>query len=179
MSLSAKLGYVFIAPALVLVVVFFLTPVVLTGIFSFTNMSTATGITGGAYQITPSLLRDLSGKGFEKKTLDAIGAESYQVSQTTLQVAREAGSSPDLLTELEADHLGSSFKNRREFERFLKKLQNRRFGGPRPETPRLVKNYKIEDPGGPRKIIEKLYPERSSKLGNYQKICRRPNFELI
>ena len=83
MSLSAKLGYVFIAPALVLVVVFFLTPVVLTGIFSFTNMSTATGITGGAYQITPSLLRDLSGNGFEKKTLDAIGAESYQVSQAT------------------------------------------------------------------------------------------------
>ena len=85
MSLSAKLGYVFIAPALVLVVVFFLTPVVLTGIFSFTNMSTATGITGGAYQITPSLLRDLSGNGFEKKTLDTIGTESYQVSQATLQ----------------------------------------------------------------------------------------------
>ena len=59
-----------------------------------------------------------------KKTLDAIGAESYQVSQAK-QVAREAGSNPDLLTELEANHLGSSFKNRREFERFLKKLQNR------------------------------------------------------
>ena len=105
MSLSAKLGYVFIAPALVLVVVFFLTPVVLTGIFSFTNMSTATGITGGAYQITPSLLRDLSGNGFEKKTLDAIGTESYQVSQATLQVAREASSSPDLLTELSLIHI--------------------------------------------------------------------------
>ena len=106
MSLSAKLGYVFIAPALVLVVVFFLTPVVLTGIFSFTNMSTATGITGGAYQITPSLLRQLSDNGFEKKTLDTIGAESYQVSQATLQVAREAGAHLDLLSELEADHLG-------------------------------------------------------------------------
>ena len=35
---------------------------------------------------------------------------------------------------------------------------------------KLVKNYKIEDPGVPRKIIEKLYPKRASKLENYQKI---------
>ena len=48
--------------------------------------------------------------------------------------------------------------------------KNRRFGGPRPDTPKLVKNYKIEDPGGPREIIEKLYPKRAPKLGNYQKI---------
>ncbi len=37
MSISAKLGYVFIAPALILVVLFFLSPVILTGVFSFTN----------------------------------------------------------------------------------------------------------------------------------------------
>ena len=125
MSLSAKLGYIFIAPALVLVAVFFLTPVVLTGIFSFTNMSTATGITGGAYQITPSVLRDLSDQGFEKATLDNIGSESYQIAQTTLQIAHNAGIKPPLLAELEEKHLGQNFTNRREFERFLKKLQNR------------------------------------------------------
>ena len=55
MNLSAKLGYVFIAPALILVLFFFLTPVIMTGVFSFTNMSTATGITGGVYLITPSV----------------------------------------------------------------------------------------------------------------------------
>ena len=125
MSLSAKLGYVFIAPALILVAVFFLTPVVLTGIFSFTNMSTATGITGGAYQITPSLLRDLSDQGFEKANLDSIGSESYEIAQATLQIARNAGTEPSLLAELEEEHLGQNFKSRREFERFLKKLQNR------------------------------------------------------
>ena len=32
---------------------------------------------------------------------------------------------------------------------------------------KLVKNYKIEDPGGPRKIIEKLYRKMASKLENY------------
>ena len=53
---------------------------------------------------------------------------------------------------------------------YQKKYKNRRFGGPRPDTPKLVKNYKIEDPDGLRKIIEKLYPERALQLENYQKI---------
>ena len=90
MSLSTKLGYVFITPALVLVVFFFLAPVILTGVFSFTNMSTATGITGGAYQITPSVLRDLAERGFERKTLKGIGAESYTVSEEGLRLAADA-----------------------------------------------------------------------------------------
>ena len=47
-----------------------------------------------------------------------------------------------------------------------KNYKNRRFGGPRPDTPKLIKNYKIEDPGGPREIIDNLYPQRSPKLVN-------------
>ena len=62
--MSAKLGYIFIAPALALVVLFFLTPVLMTGVYSMTNMSTATGITGGSYQITPSVLSQLGDQGF-------------------------------------------------------------------------------------------------------------------
>ena len=148
MSLSAKLGYVFIAPALVLVAVFFLTPVVLTGIFSFTNMSTATGITGGAYQITPSLLRDLSDQGFEKSTLDSIGSESYQIAKATLQIAREAGAEPSLLAELEEEHLGQNFTSRREFERFLKKLQNR---------PRSTRELKSTSPHFRKSLINERF----------------------
>ena len=85
--MSVKLGYIFIVPAVVLVVLFFLTPVVLTGVFSLTNMSTATGITGGAYQITPSILRQLGDQGFEQKILKRIGVESYNVSEKGLQAA--------------------------------------------------------------------------------------------
>ena len=50
MSVSARLGILFLAPALIFVTLFFFAPVVLTGVFSFTNMSTATGITGGSGQ---------------------------------------------------------------------------------------------------------------------------------
>ena len=88
--MSSKLGYIFIAPALVLAIYFFLTPVIMTGIFSLTNMSTATGITGGSYQITQSTLRNLGDQGFERKILKRIGSESYQVSKSKLLAAKEA-----------------------------------------------------------------------------------------
>ena len=35
---------------------------------------------------------------------------------------------------------------------------------------KISKKYKIEDPGGPREMIEKIYPKRAPKLENYQKI---------
>ena len=125
MSLSAKLGYVFIAPAVILVLFFFLTPVIMTGVFSFTNMSTATGITGGAYLITPSVLRDLADKDFEGKTLKRISTESYIVNEMGLKFAKDAGVKIELLEELKDEYLGESFNSRRKFERFLKKLYNR------------------------------------------------------
>ena len=48
-----------IAPAAIMIVLFFLMPVVLTAVFSMTNMSTATGISGGAYQVAPSRVNRL------------------------------------------------------------------------------------------------------------------------
>jgi inositol-phosphate transport system permease protein len=122
---SGKIGYFFIAPALVLVVIFFLAPVVLTGIFSMTNMSTATGITGGSYQITPTVLRKLKDQAFDRKILKRIGSESYTVSEQGLLVAANAGIKTELIEELRERYLGKSFASRRFFERFLKKLDNR------------------------------------------------------
>ena len=123
--MSAKLGYIFIAPALVLVIYFFLTPVILTGVFSLTNMSTSTGITGGSYQATPSILRRLADQGFGRKTLKRIGAESYLVNTRGLQAAAKAGTKTELVEELRERYLGETFATRRLFERFLKTLDNR------------------------------------------------------
>jgi len=122
---SAKLGYIFIAPALVLVIYFFLTPVILTGVFSLTNMSTSTGITGGSYQATPSILRSLADQGFDRSTLKHIGAETYVVSERGLQAAAKAGTKTELVEELRERYLGETFATRRLFERFLKTLDNR------------------------------------------------------
>ena len=123
--MSAKLGYIFIAPALVLVIYFFLTPVILTGVFSLTNMSTSTGITGGSYQATPSILRSLADQGFDRSTLKHIGTEIYVVSERGLQAAAKAGTKTELVEELRERYLGETFATRRLFERFLKTLDNR------------------------------------------------------
>lgn len=48
MNRRTALGFGFLAPALLVVILFFLAPVVLTVFFAFTNMSTSTGIRGGS-----------------------------------------------------------------------------------------------------------------------------------
>ena len=123
--MSAKLGYIFIAPALALVVLFFLTPVLMTGVYSMTNMSTATGITGGSYQITPSVLSQLGDQGFDRKILKRIGSESYSISEKGLLAAIKADVKTELVEELRERYLGETFASRRLFERFLKTLDNR------------------------------------------------------
>ena len=123
--MSAKLGYIFIAPALALVVLFFLAPVLMTGVFSMTNMTTATGITGGSYQITPSVLSQLGDQGFDRKILKRIGSESYSISEKGLLAAIKADGKTELVEELRERYLGETFASRRLFERFLKKLDNR------------------------------------------------------
>lgn len=49
-----------IAPAAVMILLFFLVPVVLTAIFAMTNMTTATGISGGAWQVTQGAVNRLT-----------------------------------------------------------------------------------------------------------------------
>jgi inositol-phosphate transport system permease protein len=62
MTNSKTLGFFLITPAVIIIVMLFLIPVLLTAVFAFTDMSTATGISGGAYQISPAALQELRGR---------------------------------------------------------------------------------------------------------------------
>ena len=83
------LGFAFLGPSLVLLILFFFAPVLLTGVFAFTNMSTATGIGSGYYTVTPSLLRDLKAEGIGKAA-DELSQGAFVVSPETLEAARAA-----------------------------------------------------------------------------------------
>jgi inositol-phosphate transport system permease protein len=152
---SAKIGYIFIAPALVLIVLFFLAPVVLTGIYSMTNMSTATGITGGSYQITPTVLRQLGEQGFDRKILKRIGSESYSISEQGLLAAANAGTETELIEELRERYLGESFASRRFFERFLKTLDNR---------PRSIRVLKSTSPHFRKSLIKERFADKTKLI---------------
>ena len=91
-----------LAPSFIIVALLFLAPVVLTGVFSFTTMTTGTGISGGAYQIDEATIAALREQGFPADVLARLGTESFTVDDTTLAAAREAGVPEALISELAA-----------------------------------------------------------------------------
>lgn len=87
MGNSKHLGLYLLAPAGIFVVLFFLAPVILTGIFGFTNMSTATGITGGSYMVSESSMRPLRTRFGEEALADQLMQRVYTIDEAGLQAA--------------------------------------------------------------------------------------------
>lgn len=121
------------APALLVVILFFLAPAVLTGVFSFTSMSTATGIRGGEYVLNQTSLSKLDSNDIDAQLLELLSTERYVVDQAGIESLRSSGKAK-LADELEKQHLGESFSKRRELERLLKKQKNK------PRSTRQVKS---------------------------------------
>ena len=122
---SRQLGFLFLTPATVFVVLFFLTPVLLTAVFSFTNMSTATGITGGAWQVNPGAMRRLATVYQQPELAEALQVQAYAVDDATLRAADDAGYPPALIDEIQAEFLGQTFDSRRAIARAIRGLENR------------------------------------------------------
>lgn len=123
MNSSRTLGLLLILPAVIMVILFFLMPVVLTAVFSFTNMSTATGISGGAYQIAPSSIQRL--RTAMPEIAEELAEPKYIIDETGL-AALEGMDIPDgVAAELRASHLDEVFATRREAERMIKSLRDR------------------------------------------------------
>lgn len=122
MNRQTLLGWSFLSPALLAVVMFFLLPVVLTVIFAFTNMSTSTGILGGEYQISESDLRRLPAAGVSDEVAEMLAGAGYAVHPETLALfAADFGE--DRADELNTLHGGATFDDRRAMERALKELR--------------------------------------------------------
>jgi len=138
MGNSKHLGLFLLAPAGIFVILFFLAPVVLTGVFGFTNMSTATGITGGSYLVSDNALRPLRSRYGEDALADQLGQRVYTVDEAGLQAAAEAGGDAGALDELQAKFLGESFGSRRDIETAIKSLSAR------PSTTRGIKTISAQ-----------------------------------
>lgn len=144
------LGLGFLSPALVVVTLFFLAPVVMTGMFAFTNMSTATGITGGEYVLNTSGLRELSSAGLPKATVEKLEAAGYTVDEKGLaQLAEERSQS--MADELAALHGGTSFEQRRDMESALKDLRDNRISKTR-DRKEIAEFFK-------RSLLNERYPD--------------------
>ncbi len=138
MGNSKYLGLMLLAPAGIFVFLFFLAPVVLTGVFGFTNMSTATGISGGAYMITEDTMRSLKARYGEEELAQKLLQNLYVVDEAGLERARAAGADSAAIEELRAKYLGQSFDSRRALEKAIKNLDNR------PASIRAIKKIAAE-----------------------------------
>jgi inositol-phosphate transport system permease protein len=156
MSASARLGLVMLAPSLVIVALLFLAPVILTGVFSFTTMTTGTGISAsGAYQIDDVAAGTLRSQGVPAEILDRLSAELFAIDDTTLAAARQAGAAEALVSELATGHHGESFPTRLAFERFLKSLSAR---------PATTRDLKAASAPFRRSIVNTRYESRETFL---------------
>ncbi|NLS06978.1 sugar ABC transporter permease [Rhizobium sp. P32RR-XVIII] len=123
MRTSRTLGLVMIAPAALMILLFFLMPVVLTAVFSFTSMTTATGISGGAYQVTPNSLIAL--KDEMPDVVQQLTEPRYVIDEDGIKGLEGLGLEPGIAKELHEKHLGEVFPSRREAERMIKDLEDR------------------------------------------------------
>lgn len=123
MSVSTRLGLVLLLPAFLMVVTFFLVPVALTAVFAFTNMSTATGITGGAWLIAPNAVRRL--EAVVPDLADDLTTVRYVIDEAGLTALAAADVDPAIIAELRATNLDQSFATRRDVERVIRDLQAR------------------------------------------------------
>lgn len=119
------LGFGFLAPAMLVVLLFFLAPVIMTGFFAFTNMSTSTGISGGEYLLTQTNLRNLEKSSVSKQSREALSHVSYRIDKAGLARLAELRdqATADELQKLYGDR---EFDSRREMERALKQLPKNR-----------------------------------------------------
>ena len=123
MRTSRTLGMVMIAPAAIMIFLFFLMPVVLTGIFGMTNMSTATGISGGAWQVTQSAVNRL--KDTMPDLANGIAEPRFVIDEEGLKDLDAAKLKPGFTAELRTSHMGEVYPSRREAERVIKALKER------------------------------------------------------
>ncbi|TPW32220.1 sugar ABC transporter permease [Martelella alba] len=130
---TSLMGLAFLAPTLILLAAFFILPVIFTGFFSFTNMSTSTGIGRGDYVLTPNLIRDLKGEGVDPAALQAVASESIVVDAGSVAAAKAAGIDAAFADEIGASLAGRNFTSTRDFQNALRQLKSA------PRSPRALK----------------------------------------
>ncbi|MBP1844228.1 inositol-phosphate transport system permease protein [Rhizobium petrolearium] len=123
MRTSRTLGMMMIAPAAIMIFLFFLMPVGLTAIFAMTSMSTATGISGGVWQVTQGAVNRLEGD--MPALAEGIAQPRFVVDEEGLAALEALKLKPGYVIELRAEHVGEVFPSRREAERVIKALKDR------------------------------------------------------
>ena len=94
----------------------------MTAFFSFTNMSTSTGIKGGEYLINQETIKEIKKYNIQKGTIEKLENAGYLIDEEGLTIVSEKYKEA-LSNEINSLYFGEKFSNRKDLERALKKLK--------------------------------------------------------
>lgn len=112
-------------PASVCVVLFFVIPVFTTFVFSFTTMSSDTGILGNRYVVSEATIRDLGESGFDPALVEKLDGRVFAFDEAGLATLRKSGLEKSVVKEIEAKLSGNVYASEKELFSALKALKNR------------------------------------------------------
>ena len=115
----------FMLPAMTAVTLFFLMPVVLTFIISFTSMSSYTGILGERYVLSETALRTLAEEGLDRSLVERLGRRIYRFDEAELTALGAQGLEPALVDEITAQLSGETYSSEQALFADLKRLKER------------------------------------------------------
>lgn len=112
-------------PAGIIVLLFFLIPVFLTVVFSFTTMGSETGITGNRYVISEVSLRKLKDSGLRPAIVKKLGSSFFIFNETGIEKIKQTKLNKKTIKEIKEKLAGTVFSTEKELFKALKRLKNR------------------------------------------------------
>ena len=107
-------------PASVAVTLFFVIPVFMTFVFSFTTMSSDTGILGNRYIINEATILDLTERDVDASLVKQLGSKVFAFDKVGLAAVGKIGLKPPVAKEIEEKLSGQVFGSEKELFAALK-----------------------------------------------------------
>ena len=115
----------FMLPASLSVTLFFVIPVFMTFVFSFTTMSSDTGILGNRYVVSEATIRTLKDGDFDAALVRKLDSRVYAVDEAGLAALRKSNLKPAVVKEIEEKLSGKVYASEKKLFAALKGLSNR------------------------------------------------------
>ena len=119
------LPFWFLLPAGICVILFYLIPVVLTFVFSFTTMGSDTGILGNRYVVTETALKQLRDGDLDPVLIEKLGQKTFVFDDAGLNALASARLSPAVAREIAQKLAGNTYRSEKQLFSDLKKFKNR------------------------------------------------------
>ena len=122
---ARTLPFWFLLPAGICVTLFYLIPVVLTFVFSFTTMGSDTGILGNRFVVTETALKRLRDGNLDPVLIEKLGQKTFVFDDAGLKALASTRVKPAIAREIAQKLAGNTYRSEKRLLTDLKKLKNR------------------------------------------------------